>query len=166
MTHHALSTRLYFVMAFLLLAAVGVGVIGVVGLARTNRGLQTVYDDRVVPLKQLKQIADAYAVSVIDAANKANAGLMTAEETLKAVVSVREELNAQAETSMVAVGELEALVHGSAAATVATAPGTTTPALRVVHSKPVVHRPQAASGGAWRRANAGDHNGTGTLGSF
>jgi hypothetical protein len=84
------STKLYALMALLLAALLVVGVIGIVGIARTNAGLETVYQDRVIPLQQLKQIADAYAVSVIDAANKANAGLFTAEETLKALTGARE----------------------------------------------------------------------------
>ena len=61
------------------------GLIGVQSLNSVHKGLTTVYNDRVVPLKQLKVIADAYAVNVIDAVNKANAGLFTAEEALKAV---------------------------------------------------------------------------------
>ncbi|MFM8768040.1 MAG: MCP four helix bundle domain-containing protein, partial [Rubrivivax sp.] len=61
------------------------GLMGVQSLNSVHKGLTTVYNDRVVPLKQLKVIADAYAVNVIDAVNKANAGLFTAEEALKAV---------------------------------------------------------------------------------
>lgn len=34
----------------------------------------------MVPLKQLKQIADAYAVNVIDAVNKADKGRLTAQQ--------------------------------------------------------------------------------------
>ena len=90
MRHHSFSTKLYTLMSLLLTATLVVGVIGIVGIGRTNAGLETVYKDRVIPLKQLKQIADAYAVSVIDAANKANAGIFTAEETLKAVTSARD----------------------------------------------------------------------------
>ena len=41
---------------------------------RTTRGLKTVYNDRVVPLQQLKTISDDYAVFIIDAVNKSNAG--------------------------------------------------------------------------------------------
>ena len=78
-----LSTKLHIVIGILILVAVSVGVIGIVGIRKTNTGLETVYNDRVVPLKQLKAIADDYAVAIIDAANKANAGIFTAVETLK-----------------------------------------------------------------------------------
>ncbi len=57
-----------------------VAVAGLRGIASSNAGLETVYNDRVVPLKQLKAIADAYAVFIIDNINKANAGLITAEQ--------------------------------------------------------------------------------------
>jgi len=80
-----LTTKLYGVGAILVIVAVAVGLISIVGIHNTNDGLETVYNDRVVPLKQLKAIADDYAVAVIDAANKANAGIFTAEEALKGV---------------------------------------------------------------------------------
>lgn len=38
--------------------------------------ITTIYKDRVIPLRDLKLVADAYAVSVIDTVNKLNAGLM------------------------------------------------------------------------------------------
>ena len=44
-----------------------------------DQGLETLYVDRIEPLSQLKTVVDLYAVSVIDAANKVNAGLMTPE---------------------------------------------------------------------------------------
>ena len=83
MNHLKLSTKLHFVIVSLIAVAITIGLIGIVGIRKTNAGLETVYNDRVVPLKQLKAIADDYAVAIIDAANKCNAGLFTAEETLK-----------------------------------------------------------------------------------
>ncbi|MBK1715361.1 methyl-accepting chemotaxis protein [Rubrivivax gelatinosus] len=64
-----------------LLAATGA--IGLRSLQTTQARLDSIYGDRVVPLKQLKVIADAYAVNVIDTINKANAGRMPAEEAVK-----------------------------------------------------------------------------------
>ena len=74
-------------LAFLIpvLFLVASGLVALQSLKSVHGGLTTVYNDRVVPLKQLKVIADAYAVNVIDAVNKANAGVFTAEEALKAV---------------------------------------------------------------------------------
>ena len=50
-----------------------------------NKGVDRIYADRVVPLEQLKGIADDYAVFVIDAVNKANAGIMSAEEAARGI---------------------------------------------------------------------------------
>jgi len=47
-------------------------------LKTSNEGMAAVYNDRVVPLKGLKVIADDYAVMVVDAVNKANAGFRRA----------------------------------------------------------------------------------------
>ena len=55
----------------------------------TERTVTTIYDDRVVPLGQLKKIADAYAVNIIDAVNKANGGIKTRNEALADIVDAR-----------------------------------------------------------------------------
>lgn len=68
---------------FLLTAVVGI--FSLVGLAKTKHGLETVYNDRVVPLKQLKAISDNYAVFVIDALNKGNAGSLTSEQVFASI---------------------------------------------------------------------------------
>lgn len=85
----SLTQKLGGIVAILLMLAVVLGVLGVYAIRETNRGLLTVYQDRVVPLKQLKVIADAYAVNIIDAANKTNAGIFTPREALESVVAAR-----------------------------------------------------------------------------
>lgn len=75
-----IGLRLGGVFGILLMCLVIVGFVGVHALGNVFSGTQTLYQDRVVPLKQLKQISDAYAVDVIDAVNKANAGLLSAQE--------------------------------------------------------------------------------------
>jgi len=87
-----LGTRLGmgFLVAVILLIIVGIT--GVTSLKATNQGLETVYNDRVVPLKGLKIIADAYAVNVIDAVNKTNAGVMNAEDALKGIQDASQQI--------------------------------------------------------------------------
>ncbi len=58
-------------------------------------GVDRVYQDRVVPLEDLKVIGDDYAVKVIDAVNKANAGRMTAGEALAGIREARRDIEAQ-----------------------------------------------------------------------
>ena len=64
-----LSTKLYAVIVILVIVAVTIGVIGIIGMGKTNAGIETVYSDRVVPLEQLKLIADDYAILIIDEAH-------------------------------------------------------------------------------------------------
>lgn len=62
-------------------------------LKQSDDGVARIYEDRVIPLEDLKIIADDYAVFVIDAVNKANAGIMTNEEALKGVKDARAEIS-------------------------------------------------------------------------
>lgn len=50
------------------------------------------YNDRVIPLKQLKRVSDDDAVLIIDAVNKANAGVMTGPEALESLKAARERI--------------------------------------------------------------------------
>ncbi|WP_280190761.1 methyl-accepting chemotaxis protein [Delftia sp. PS-11] len=79
--------RLGAVFAMLLMCQAVVGYVGVHALNNVFTGTQVLYQDRVVPLKQLKRIADAYAVDVIDAVNKANAGLISARQAADSISS-------------------------------------------------------------------------------
>jgi methyl-accepting chemotaxis protein len=67
--------------AFLLI----MGGSAIYGFHRINQKVTSIYEDRVVPLKQLKHISDDYAVSVIDAVNKANDGLVTPNQALNSI---------------------------------------------------------------------------------
>ncbi len=71
------------------------GMVSIQALRDTDRGLETVYNDRVVPLRGLKIIADDYAVNVVDAVNKANAGLMDAESALQGIKAATQRIDAQ-----------------------------------------------------------------------
>ncbi len=62
-------------------------------LKHTAEGVDRIYLDRVVPLKDLKVIADDYAVLVVDAVNKANAGILTAQETVTIIKSSEDEIS-------------------------------------------------------------------------
>jgi hypothetical protein len=56
------------------------GADGMYNLNQTVQGLRTVYLDRVIPLRELKDISDAYAVSIVDAAHKFRNGNITNQE--------------------------------------------------------------------------------------
>ena len=59
------------VLSFVSLAiALFLGITSIFKLENTNEGLKRVYNDRVLPLMQLKNIAEAYAVNIVDTAVK------------------------------------------------------------------------------------------------
>ena len=59
--------------------------IGLGALQSANHGLKMVYEERVVPLRDLKIISDAYAVFIVDASHKARNGNFTWDESLASV---------------------------------------------------------------------------------
>ncbi|WP_308445215.1 methyl-accepting chemotaxis protein [uncultured Deefgea sp.] len=91
----SIQQRLIYTVLFLSLLLTALGSIGLYNLQQVNQSLKTVYEDRVVPLKQLKIIADAYAVNIIDAANKAQVGLVNAETTAQQVAAAQQMIDQQ-----------------------------------------------------------------------
>ncbi len=81
----SVNFRLFALVIFLLLVSVVLGVVGLRGMATTVQGLQTVYDDRVVPLRDLKVIADMYAVNIVDASHKVRNGNISWAEARKSL---------------------------------------------------------------------------------
>lgn len=66
--------------ALLLIVGLSIKVFGEI-----DAGIGRIYDDRVVPLTQLKTIADDYAVLVIDAVNKADHSIISPVIALKQI---------------------------------------------------------------------------------
>jgi len=94
--HHAkMGTKITLLALLPSLAMLLIGVISVSLLREVNQGIDRIYLDRVIPLEQLKSVADEYAVRVIDAVNKANAGRFTAEQTQAAVQLAQKRINQQ-----------------------------------------------------------------------
>ncbi len=90
-----------------IISIAGLTIILGVALAELDKAESAVvrlYDDRIVPLEDLKVIADDYAVSVIDAVNKANAGIFNVEQTLalihKSNVEIKEKWKKYTQTSL------------------------------------------------------------------
>ncbi len=75
-----IGARLYALIGFIILLAVIPVLIGTNGMGTISDGLKTVYYDRVVPLEELKIIADLYAVNVVDTAHKVRDGGLTWRE--------------------------------------------------------------------------------------
>ena len=93
MNRFKISTRLAGLLAVLCCLVVLVGTAGLLGMGQSNSGLKSVYDDRVVPLKQIKIVADMYAVNVVDAAHKVRDGGMTAAQGQQSVADARKAID-------------------------------------------------------------------------
>lgn len=70
----SVRARLVTLTAVLCLLMAGLTLGGMQLLAQSNEALRTVYDDRVVPLQQLKTVADMYAVNMVDTTHKVRNG--------------------------------------------------------------------------------------------
>ncbi|WP_076410314.1 methyl-accepting chemotaxis protein [Shewanella sp. UCD-KL12] len=68
-----------------LVLLVSISFLAVNMMGKIEAGVTSIYNDRVVPLEDLKVIGDDYAVSVIDAVNKANAGMFSAAQASRAM---------------------------------------------------------------------------------
>jgi len=72
-----IRARLLLLVAAMLVACGVIGVTGLYAQQRSIAGLDTVYLDRVVPLRDLKLISDLYAVKIVDATHKARSGMLS-----------------------------------------------------------------------------------------
>ncbi|HEU4520285.1 MAG TPA: methyl-accepting chemotaxis protein [Microvirga sp.] len=83
----ALSIRAKLMLALWTLAALmGLAIAGGwTGTAFTRGAVTAIYDERVVPLRDLKVVADLYAVNIVDASHKARNGNITHEHALRTV---------------------------------------------------------------------------------
>lgn len=87
-----ISTRLSLLLVALCALMAVIGSAGLMGMQRSNAGLNTVYQDRVVPLKQIKLVSDAYAVNIVDTAHKVRDGALTAQQGLDSISKAKKEI--------------------------------------------------------------------------
>ncbi len=99
-----IRTRLIAAMVLLAAAIAAASASGWISGSIAGAGMRTVYLDRVVPLRDLKTIADSYAVDIVDTAHKVRngnidwaAGVKNVEEARKTIANT---WKAYAETSM------------------------------------------------------------------
>ena len=81
----SIKSRLMALVATLLVLLVASSVSAVLRLKSSNDVLATVYNDRVVPLRQLKSVSDGYGNGVVDTAAKVAAGSLAPPDGLKAL---------------------------------------------------------------------------------
>ena len=90
MNHLSVNIRLFLLVGLLSLVSIAVGLMGLQGMSQTVGGLRTVYEDRVVPLRDLKVIADLYAVNIVDTTHKVRNGNIDWAEARKNLKDARQ----------------------------------------------------------------------------
>jgi methyl-accepting chemotaxis protein len=81
----SIKHKLVLLVLFLLFIAGLNGGLGLYGMQHGVAGLDTVYKDRIVPLRDLKEIVDAYAVDIVDTNHKVRNGNLTPQQGLQNV---------------------------------------------------------------------------------
>ena len=78
-------------MAFVSIGA-GLGILKLSNMKTISKGLDTIYEDRVLPLQQLKLISDMYGIDIVDTAHKVlngstswAAGRRSIDETIRKI---------------------------------------------------------------------------------
>jgi methyl-accepting chemotaxis protein len=71
--------------ASLLTLMLVIGIVGFFGMKSMVANTKTIYEDRVVALQNLKEVADAYAVNIVDASHKVQLGTMSPEQALQSI---------------------------------------------------------------------------------
>jgi len=95
MNHLSVKIRLFLLVGLLSLVSMVVGLTGLRGMTETVEGLRTVYEDRVVPLRDLKVIADLYAVNIVDTTHKVRNGNIDWAESRKSLKEAREGISSK-----------------------------------------------------------------------
>ena len=89
-----ISTKLYALVLLTSLVILTIGFYGLNNMDTINDTLETVYKDRVVPLKQLKVVSEMYAVDIVDATHKMRNGNISFKEGRKDVKKAKETIDA------------------------------------------------------------------------
>lgn len=75
-----------------MVVAIVVGWRGLSGMSEIDQSLNSVYNERVLPLDSLKAVADMYAVNIVDTCHKVRAGTLTFEQGLDNLRTARTQI--------------------------------------------------------------------------
>ena len=87
-----IGPRLFLLIGALLTMMVSLAMLGIWGQKRSYQSIQTIHDDRVVPLEQLKVVSDKYAVNIVDTSHKVRNENITWEEGIKNIAEAQNQI--------------------------------------------------------------------------
>lgn len=88
-----ISTKIVTAILLLFFSSITIGGLAWHVQQREVQNLSEVYDDHVVPLRDLKIISERFSVNIVDAGHKARSGWNSMPETLKIMKSALEEID-------------------------------------------------------------------------
>ena len=91
----SLRSRLLLLAALPMICLALVAALSAWGVRSGSAALESVYQDRVVSLKQLKTIADMYAVNIVDASHQARDGAQTFDQASASIETARKTIGVQ-----------------------------------------------------------------------
>lgn len=80
-----IGTRLIWLVSLFLILTSAIALKGLHGMARNVAIVNSLYNDRIVPLRDLKVIADLYAINILETTRKASKGAISLPEASQAV---------------------------------------------------------------------------------
>ncbi|TGK00289.1 methyl-accepting chemotaxis protein [Leptospira langatensis] len=100
-----LKTKLAILFASVLLPFLALVALSIINSSSRIQDIETIRNDRLIPLKQLKTISDHYAISIVDCVHKVRSGAFTYEEGIanldKATSDIDREWKAYLATTLV-----------------------------------------------------------------
>lgn len=86
------ATRLFLLLALLLVVTLVVGVLAIAELRTTNDALTSIYQNEVVPLEKVKSISDAITVGMFETVGKTEAAVISTTEATAQVAAAQRTL--------------------------------------------------------------------------
>ena len=90
-----IRTQLLLLCAMFITLLLGIGAFGLWQAVAQSRAMQSMYQDRVVPLRQIKTVSDMYTVNIVDTAHKFADGSLSASQASAAIDQARATIDAE-----------------------------------------------------------------------
>jgi methyl-accepting chemotaxis protein len=87
-----IRTKIFMLVGLLGFIALFVGIFGVLGMSDAKNGLKTVYNDRILPMRQLKVISDMYALTIAHTVSKIRTGNLTWADGIKNIEEAEQKI--------------------------------------------------------------------------
>ena len=88
-------TQLLLLCAMFIVLLAGIGTFGLWQAMAQSQSMRSMYEDRVVPLRQIKVVSDMYAVNIVDTAHKFADGTLTPAQAKTSVDQARTAIDAE-----------------------------------------------------------------------